>query len=745
MIKRILESFHDSDEERYQYQDFLLKDFERVLENNYLELSYVTALWKFTQDENKCYLHAPNFWKKRGYKPVTNGVSVKASRWYRLGLIKDSFYPIGVGEGFSFISSLLGNKHLLSGDDEIILKINLKKRVGGWRSEELEKYQHFLNGNALAVENKTVRKFAQLLKRGEDANDNIYTNLEDIEQKIISDQFQFECLIGVTSESNDQLKTLLSLINKCVNDLAGLNRFDLVRATNHSEPFYNKEYLCKQEILSLTSVNDSYEITNDLIPQAPVVSGSYVSESTSDSIFELLPRIEVTNDSNEHSDISKRIIAALKRVGVIKGKGMKLDSELSGLSFIRCQYTIPENLVFTKIFEKNKDLRVALGVPSLTIEQGDKPDTIAFLIPKEDRKPLYLGNILSSPSNLSSLSKLDIPFFIGLDPLGEPIFMCLSDIKHLLVAGQTGGGKSVWLNQAILTMLLMMTPEELELYLIDPKKVEFSQFKQFEQVKIVETDAEKSVSILANLINIMEERYELLSNANAKSLKDYNAKSNNKLPYIVVVVDEFADLRMSNKVVVEHIASLSQKARGAGIHLIIATQRPDVKIIDGFIKDNLPSKICFRLGSNKAYSTVFGTGIPFELLGKGHGAMKIEGQLKEFEQFQSAAISLDSKEEEKAYERIANYLKRNGHKKESIVDTDESIEQESDLDRLKKIIASTGETRVTTLRKELGIRGDKVQELMQELVVEGWLHKHESRNKGYELIAIDEELDKWRE
>jgi S-DNA-T family DNA segregation ATPase FtsK/SpoIIIE len=327
------------------------------------------------------------------------------------------------------------------------------------------------------------------------------------------------------------------------------------------------------------------------------------------------------------------------------------------------------------------------------------------------------------------------------------VFECLSNLVGLLIAGQAGGGKSVWMNQAILTMLMSMSPKELKMLLIDPKQVEFEQFSDFPHVEKVETDAEKANDLLEKLILTMEERYELFSRGKVKKIKEYNEKFKDKpVPYIVVFIDEFADLRMTNESVVQTVAMLGQKGRGAGIHLVVATQRPDAKIIDGFIKDNLPSKISFRLGSNKSYTTIFGSGIPFQLLGKGHGAMKIEGQLKEFEQFQSAAISLDNKEEEKTYQRIISYINKNGYVKTTHSSITEEVEQPTEQDplsKLKSIIANTGNTRSRFLRDEMGIKQNVLTELLKQLVDEGWLNKLEG-NKGYELIADEATLDEWR-
>lgn len=223
------------------------------------------------------------------------------------------------------------------------------------------------------------------------------------------------------------------------------------------------------------------------------------------------------------------------------------------------------------------------------------------------------------------------------------------------------------------------------------------------------------------------------------------------MPYKVCIIDEYADLKTLFPEVEDFIGRLGQKARAAGIHLIIATQRPDSKVISGRIKSVIPNAISFNLNNNINYKTVFGSGIPYSnLLGKGDGVMKIEGYSKEFQRFQSPIVSPNELEEEQVYKKLEKYFKGKYSDvgKELINphgNNDNSNNLNIHLNRLKKIIANTRETRVTPLRDLIGVKMTTMVKLMNILVEEGWFIKHNSKAKGYELIAKNELLNKWRE
>ncbi|MEL3959379.1 FtsK/SpoIIIE domain-containing protein [Caldifermentibacillus hisashii] len=218
-----------------------------------------------------------------------------------------------------------------------------------------------------------------------------------------------------------------------------------------------------------------------------------------------------------------------------------------------------------------------------------------------------------------------------------------------------------------------------------------------------------------------------------RNIKRYNEIVKQPLPYIVCVIDEYADLIETNKEVEDYIVRLGQKSRAAGIHLIIATQKPLVDVVTSSLKSNLTSVIGFRMKGHNSYMTVFGKSIPYRLLGNGDGVAMLEGNVREFIRFQSPIISLNEQEVDDVIKNLKEILKnRNEYSNEPFV---------KPIEKIKLYIAQTGETRLAKICEHMQIRMSDVGDLVSQLVKEGWLEKD---GKGYKIIASDEELNKWR-
>jgi S-DNA-T family DNA segregation ATPase FtsK/SpoIIIE len=274
------------------------------------------------------------------------------------------------------------------------------------------------------------------------------------------------------------------------------------------------------------------------------------------------------------------------------------------------------------------------------------------------------------------------------------------------------------------------------MYLVDPKKVEFPIFDGFSNTKVV-TSVDDSISLFDQICNEMDRRYDEFSNVKVRDIKGYNKKfPNKKLPYNVVVVDELADLMMqSGKLVEDYIIRLGQLARAAGIHIILATQRPDKDVVTGIIKSNIVSRIALKTGDVTNSRIILDTGGAEKLLGKGDGLAKIIGQKRELIRFQSPVITLDDSQ----LEDILDGLKDGVSLDENEVELEEN--EEEPIEKMKRIIAQTGETRVNNLRELMGIRINVVSEMMKQLVDEGWLSKEGNR---YTLTADESELELYK-
>jgi DNA segregation ATPase FtsK/SpoIIIE, S-DNA-T family len=417
---------------------------------------------------------------------------------------------------------------------------------------------------------------------------------------------------------------------------------------------------------------------------------------------------------------------------------MKVTELYQGCSLLKIQMEMPPDLNYSKI--KLVDIQAALGNQNVSIEIGDKPDTINVFLPLDNREVLYFRNVLETVEFQEFKKKHELPFIIGENVNGGFMFGCLAMMRHILVAGATGSGKSVFVNLIILSLLLNVPPEQLVMVLIDPKMVEFSQFEGFPQVKEIITDMKKAPAALDSLTFEMDNRYEIFSKVGVRDIQGYNEISIEKMKYIVCAVDEFADLMMVNKAVEDYVVRLGQKARGAGIHLILATQRPSVDVVTGLIKANLPSRFAFSVTSAVDSKTILDKGGAEKLLGKGDVLAKIEGNKHELERFQSPVLTLKSKQESEIYQGLKQLFEGI-----EIPDYDlPEVKTESELDKLKRIIAQTGELRVSELGKLMGIATAKLKALLQELVDEEWL-LHEGKGRPYTLNVDGEELQKWRE
>jgi S-DNA-T family DNA segregation ATPase FtsK/SpoIIIE len=283
------------------------------------------------------------------------------------------------------------------------------------------------------------------------------------------------------------------------------------------------------------------------------------------------------------------------------------------------------------------DLALNLKVPSVRIVAPiPGKNTVGIEIPNEHRAVVRLKEVILSAGK--QIAKLKLPLFLGKDTEGRPLVYDLAEMPHLLIAGRTGTGKSVCMNAIILSILMTRRPDEAKMIMIDPKMLELSEYGRIPHLMHpVVKDMRKAEAILAWAVDKMEERYDLLSRARVRSIAAYNELSAaeierrvqpadqeerslipHHMPYIIIFVDEMNDLMMTMRKEVEgHIIRLAQKSRAAGIHLVVATQKPTVDVITGLIKSNLPARICFQVASRSDSRVVLDEIGADKLLGKG--------------------------------------------------------------------------------------------------------------------------------
>jgi len=312
----------------------------------------------------------------------------------------------------------------------------------------------------------------------------------------------------------------------------------------------------------------------------------------------------------------ERIISTLEEFGV----EAELAETITGPTVIQFRLQLAPGIKVSKVAGLSNDLAVALAVPALRVEAPIPGTTfVGIETPNPRRWIVPLRALLESTP--FQRGDFDLPLPLGLTVDGVPLVMGLEDLPHLLVAGTTGSGKSVLVSSCIIGLCCARRPDELRLLLIDPKRVEMTLYEKLPHTLTPPVvDSKKAVHALGWAIREMERRYELFAGARVRHLKAYNRKvlPKDRLPHIVIVVDELADLMMTSpKEAEDYICRLAQMARATGIHLILATQRPSVNVVTGLIKANIPARVAFTLPSQADSRTIIDLSGAEKLLGKG--------------------------------------------------------------------------------------------------------------------------------
>lgn len=387
------------------------------------------------------------------------------------------------------------------------------------------------------------------------------------------------------------------------------------------------------------------KITHSHLINKPVVEEPadelHMDEASTSEDY-MLPPISLLDDPTpfpyEEQDQRLRERAVLlERTFTDFGLNVKVVGINTGPVITQYEIALETGLRVNKVTNLADDLALNLRVPSVRIVAPiPGKNTVGIEVPNEHRANVRLKELLHGSSPKSTKARL--PLFLGKDSEGRPLTYDLAEMPHLLIAGRTGTGKSVCLNAVILSLLMTRTPEECKLILIDPKMLELSEYAKIPHLMHpVVKDMKKAEAILSWAVEKMEERYDILSRARVRGIAGYNELTPEEIhrrvqpvdeeeakrlihpmPYIVIVIDEMGDLMMMMKKEVEaHVIRLAQKSRAAGIHLILATQKPTVDVITGLIKSNLPARICFQVSSRMDSRVVIDEMGADKLLGKG--------------------------------------------------------------------------------------------------------------------------------
>lgn len=426
---------------------------------------------------------------------------------------------------------------------------------------------------------------------------------------IRSYQFVRNIIIGNNKEKENIKEVELKSILDDVKKKGSKNNLEI----NESGKEYTieKENKQKKNKVSLTL---DIEIDEEFIKENCIKQVDNYYIPSPNFLHSLVSKIYPRPKGNTVKDYSDILEDALNNFGIKS----KVIDVITGPSITRYELQIEKGIKVSQVLRLKNDIALALAAIAVRIEAPiPGKSAIGIEVPNDKPVPVYLSDILLTDEFLNASN--EIPLALGKDISGNIVIGDLVKMPHLLIAGSTGSGKTVCINSIICSLLFNFAPTKLQLLLIDPKMVELILYEGVPHVIDIVTDVKKAPAALQQMVKLMEERYKLFSERRVRNIQEYNNLEDvEKIPYVVIVIDELADLMMTSSNVVEtHIARLTQLARAAGIHLIIATQRPSANVITGIIKANVPSRIAFAVASQIDSRVILDMSGAENLIGRG--------------------------------------------------------------------------------------------------------------------------------
>ncbi|GAA8267259.1 DNA translocase FtsK [Helicobacter pylori] len=511
-------------------------------------------------------------------------------------------------------------------------------------------------------------------------------------------------------EENAQEEIIKERIKEEENEAQNALSFSPITPTSAKKPVMVKELSENKEILDGLDYGEVQKPKDYELPTT-----------------QLLNALCLKDTSLDENEIDQKIQDLLSKLRTFKIDG-DIIRTYSGPIVTTFEFRPAPNVKVSRILGLSDDLAMTLCAESIRIQAPIKgKDVVGIEIPNSQSQTIYLREILESELFQKSSSPLTLA--LGKDIVGNPFITDLKKLPHLLIAGTTGSGKSVGVNAMILSLLYKNPPDQLKLVMIDPKMVEFSIYADIPHLLTpIITDPKKAIGALQSVAKEMERRYSLMSEYKVKTIDSYNEQAPNNgveaFPYLIVVIDELADLMMTGGKEAEFpIARIAQMGRASGLHLIVATQRPSVDVVTGLIKTNLPSRVSFRVGTKIDSKVILDTDGAQSLLGRGdmlftppganglvrlHAPFATEDEIKKIVDFIKA-------QKEVQYDK--NFLLE-----ESRMPLDTPNYQGDDiLERAKAVILEKKITSTSFLQRQLKIGYNQAATITDELEAQGFL------------------------
>ncbi len=505
------------------------------------------------------------------------------------------------------------------------------------------------------------------------------------------------------------------------------------KSTSISSTFEKKSAPKKQEqpVFEEEAVAAVVPRVNEPLKKEPVPDveeSAFALKPLASGEYQLPPLSLLERNNDTEQEIDRKHYYKVSEILVAKLKDFGVQGTVEGVSpgpvVTTYEFAPAAGVKINKIVSLADDLAMVLKVDRVRVV-GSIPGkaAIGIEIPNPVRKTVFLRDILLGKQYRNATSFLTLA--LGFDVIGRPVVADLSRMPHLLIAGATGAGKSVAINAFISSILFKATPQEVRLLMIDPKRIELSVYEGIPHLLhpvVVEPKLASRALIWA--VREMERRYRLLEECRVKSFTSYNEVAEEKLPYIVIIVDELADLMMvASKDVETSIARLAQMARAAGMHIMLATQRPSVDVLTGLIKANFPTRISFKVSSKVDSRTILDGSGAEHLLGLGDMLFLPPGAAK-LQRIHGAFIS------EEETERIIAFLKEQGSaqydesvlqivEEESGADGSEEADYDEKYDQAVAVVTETGQASISMVQRRLRVGYNRAARMIEMMEREG--------------------------
>ena len=509
--------------------------------------------------------------------------------------------------------------------------------------------------------------------------------------------------------------------------------FNLKKILNLSKKIFysknrNKNYTDRSEIIDQYIPQE--EIKNLIQEDLPFIKAEKIRNDEKAKFK--LPTLDLLKTPNKSDKMNKNKNDShtsdfLEKILLDFGVSGKIKKVSQGPVVTLNEFEPAAGIKVSKIINLSDDIARNTSSESARISTIPGSNTVGIELPNSSRENVYLSEILNYPD--FTKREIKLPIALGKNISGSPIIGDLASMPHLLIAGTTGSGKSVCINTIILSLLYRHSPEKCKFILIDPKMLELSTYEGIPHLLCpVITEAKKAASVLGWVVKEMESRYRLMTKEGVRNIDSYNTKHKLPMPYIVVVVDEMSDLMLvAGKEIENYIQKLSQMARAAGIHIIMATQRPSVDVITGTIKANFPTRISFQVTSKIDSRTILGEQGAEQLLGKGdmlymssaNRIIRIHAPFVSDNEIEKINNFLRSQAEPDYVDEILNFVDEK--------EITEGLKNKGDKDELYttavEIIRSEGKASTSFLQRKLQIGYNRAARIIDMMEADGIVSK----------------------